>query len=440
MIHSIFFKRKLLLVAFHVLVGFLVLIPGIPVIYTTSAILVGVLILVNTKNRDEEAFFLAAYIAGMEVFARMTKGVILYETGKYGVILLLLLGLILGPIKQKFTVSYIFYLFFLLLGIVFTQVPEGESIRKAIAFNLSGPFALGISAIYFYKRRVTKEQLMKAMFAMVLPVFSMVTYLYFKTPDLREILFTGQANFVTSGGFGPNQVATGIGIGIFVVVVFMILREKLTGFILLDTFFLIYFIYRGLLTFSRGGIISGAAAIFTFLLFYILYKKGSIKLFIRYFLVGGFFLTAVWLFTSDATGGMLDNRYAGKNASGIQKEDITSGRVEILDAQFKNFLQNPLGIGVGNGKYSRELTGEVGASHNEIGRMIEEHGLIGLFLLLLLLIQPLSVFWKSNNYQRAFLISFYLLWLLTINHSAMRIVFPGFIYGLCLMRIVDDDE
>ena len=85
----------------------------------------------------------------------MTDGVILYETGKYGVILFLLLGIFVGKFKQKFSISLAFYLLLLLLGIVFTRVPEGEYIRKAIAFNLSGPFVLGIAGLYFYKRSIT---------------------------------------------------------------------------------------------------------------------------------------------------------------------------------------------------------------------------------------------------------------------------------------------
>ena len=277
---------------------------------------------------------------------------------------------------------------------------------------------------------------------MVLPLFSMVAYLYFRTPDIKEILFGGVANFETSGGFGPNQVATVLGLGIFVIVIFIITKEKLTGYLWLDSIFLIYFIYRGLLTFSRGGIIASAIAILLFFIFYILYQKGSFKLAVRYLFIGGFFVTGIWLFTSNATGGMLDNRYTNKNAAGIQKKDISAGRIAIFETQIAHFVDNPVGIGVGNGKYKRELEGDsiAAASHNEIGRMIEEHGLLGLFLLLMLLIVPLRNMWYSNNYQRAFLVAFYLLWFLTINHSAMRIAFPGFIYGLSLLTLVNDKK
>jgi O-antigen ligase len=167
----------------------------------------------------------------------------------------------------------------------------------------------------------------------------------------------------------------------------------------------------------------------------------SAGVFFKYILTAGFFLLAIWIYTSGITGGMLNNRYTGKNAAGVQK-DITTGRIDIIAIQFENFLANPLGIGVGNGKYERQesLKKVVGASHNEVGRLLEEHGLIGFILLILLLTIPLFNFFRSSNYQRAFIISFYLFWFLTINHSAMRIALPGFIYGLSLIHITGNDE
>ena len=372
----------------------------------------------------------------------MSKAMILYETGKYSVILFLLLGIFVGKFKQKFSVTLAFYLLLLLLGIVFTRVPEGEYIRKAIAFNLSGPFVLGIAGLYFYKRNITKENLSNALFFMLLPLFSMVSYLYFKTPDLKDIVFQGSANFDTSGGFGPNQVSTILGLGIFIISVLILMKKRVTGYLLLDVFVLLYFVYRALLTFSRGGLITGIVAIISFVIFYSLFKKVSLGAFISYAGLTAVFIVSIWLYTSNITGGMLDNRYAGKNAKGVQKKDITSGRGAILNEQIASFVDNPLGIGVGNGKYKRQ--GAIGhvtaASHNEVGRLIEEHGIIGFVILLLLLGLPLLNFWNGDNYNRAFTTAFYLFWFLTINHSAMRIAFPGFIYGLSLINITHEKE
>ena len=428
----------------HILLGYgSSLLRGSNILKIVWLLIIGFFILniIFKSNRNEEAFLFAAYISGAEVFIRMSKAMILYETGKYSVILFLIIGIFVGKFKQKFSVALAFYLLLLLLGIVFTRVPEGEYIRKAIAFNLSGPFVLGIAGLYFYKRNITKENLSNALFFMLLPLFSMVSYLYFKTPDLREIVFAGAANFETSGGFGPNQVSTILGLGIFIISALILMNKRVTGYLLLDVFVLLYFVYRALLTFSRGGLITGVVAIISFVIFYTLFKKLSLGAFISYAGLTAVFIVSVWLYTSNITGGMLDNRYAGKNAKGVQKKDISSGRVAILNEQIASFVENPLGIGVGNGKYKR--LGAVGnltpTSHNEVGRLIEEHGIIGFMILLLLLGLPLLNFWNMDNYNRAFTTAFYVFWFLTINHSAMRIAFPGFIYGLSLIHITNEE-
>jgi hypothetical protein len=347
--------------------------------------------------------------------------------------------MLLGPLRQKINTSYFFYLLLLLLGIVFTQVPEGESIRKAIAFNLTGPIMLGIAALYMYKRKISYEQLMELIFIILLPVFSMVTYMYFRTPDLREMIFGSGSNFETSGGFGPNQVATILGFGMFVLGVFLFLKTKITGFLVLDSILLIYFTYRGLLTFSRGGVLTAGIAFVVFSMFLILYKKVSFKDIFKYLVVSVLFIIGIWLYTSNVTKGMIDNRYAGKDSTGKQK-DISTGRFEVFSSQIESFKDAPIfGIGVGNGKFKREMKGEgVTTSHNEGSRLIEEHGLIGIIILIILISIPIVHFYESNNFQRAFISAFFLFWFLTINHSAMRVAFPGFLYAMSLIRITDN--
>jgi O-antigen ligase len=139
---------------------------------------------------------------------------------------------------------------------------------------------------------------------------------------------------------------------------------------------------------------------------------------------------------------MIDNRYSGKNARGVKKQDISAGRLGLVIDQFNGFSNAPVfGIGVGNGKFKRAQRGDlVATSHNEVTRLIEEHGLIGLFILIMLLIVPIAHFSKLNNFQRSLLIPFYVFWFLTINHSAMRIAFPGFIYALSLISIVHEED
>lgn len=434
-------QNKLVFILIHLAFGYLGTFSFFPKIFGFVIILTPIYFIFNSKNENEEALLFAAYIVGAEVYIRMTSGFIFYETGKYIVILYLLLGMFIGKFKQIFSIQYVFYILLLLLGIVFTKVPEGESIRKNIIFNLSGPIVLGISAIYCYQRNVSAKKLLDILYFMLLPLFSMIIYLYFRTPDLSEIVFGGEANFQTSGGFGPNQVSTAIGLGMFILTVYILSNKQLTGLIYIDAIFLIYFSYRGLLTFSRGGILTSIISIAFFVIFFLMYKKISFVKFFRYLMLAMVFILSIWIYTLDITNGMLNNRYTGKNAIGVKK-DYSTGRIDILKVQMSNFLENPLGIGVGNGKYERLKKGEAitGASHNEVGRLLEEHGYIGFILLIALITIPLFNFLKGNSYQKAFIIAFYLIWFLTINHSAMRIALPGFVYALSLLNITNIDE
>jgi len=98
-------------------------------------------------------------------------------------------------------------------------------------------------------------------------------------------------------------------------------------------------------------------------------------------------------------------------------------------------------LGVGGSKYYRlEELNKLAASHNEIGRLISEHGLIGLVILILLLLIPIRHILNQPYLAKAFLSAFLLFWFLTINHSAMRIALPAFIYGLSLIIITNDEE
>ena len=434
-------NNRLLFIGIHILMGYVsTLLKGSIILKLFWVLIIGFFIFIITfkKNKNEEALYLASYLVGAEVFIRMSDGFLLYETGKYGIILFSILGIIWGPVKQKTSISFLVYVLFLVIGIVFTQVPLGESLRKSIAFNLSGPISLGFFALYCYKRTITILQLKELLFVCLLPVFSIISFVYFRTPDLEELVFNGSSNFSTSGDFGPNQVATIIGFGVFILSVFIFTRVQLSLSIFLDIIFLLYFTYRGLLTFSRGGMITAIFAFFIFVLFMLLYQKNTfIKVFKFLFITLILFL-GIWLYTSDITGGMIDNRYSNKNATGIEKKDISAGRFQLFSAQLENFYESPiLGIGVGNGKYKRIESGKriTAASHNEITRLIEEHGLLGILALLILLVKPLQNIYFSTNYQRAFLMSFYVFWFLTINHSAMRIAFPAFVYGLSLIKI-----
>jgi O-antigen ligase len=250
-------------------------------------------------------------------------------------------------------------------------------------------------------------------------------------------VITGTAsNFETSGGYGPNQVATMLGFGVFVFFVQFLLNSKSIILQGLNGFLILAFAFRGIVTFSRGGIITGVVMIVVLL--GVLYLQGNnrIKPKIGLVVILSFLAAlAVWGYSSIQTSGMINKRYANEDARGRAKKSQLSGRETLIETELQMFLNHPVfGVGVGKNKEIRiEQTGIDSASHNELTRMLAEHGSLGLLGLLILFFTPL-VLWIDNR-QNIFALSFFCFWLLTINHAAMRLAAPAFIYALSLLKV-----
>jgi hypothetical protein len=409
-------------------------------------ILFGVLVyftflIIQNENRNNEALMAAAYVAGAEVFFRATGGMVFYETGKYAVILFLIIGMFFKGTSSK-TIPFWIYLLILIPGIIVASITmsyEAE-FRKQIAFNLSGPVCLGVSALYCYYKKIKKEDFQKVLTYLLLPLISQMFYLYLYTPSLKEEIISMSGNYASTGGYGPNQISTVFGLGAFLLVTRLFtIKNNLINII--DVVLLGLIGYRAVITFSRGGVFTALICTFTFLVFYY-YKqkrrergKNNFKLIL---LITAVFL--IWTFSSIQTFGLIENRYENRTRIGELKDDISTGRVELFSTELAAFYNHPLvGIGVGKGKeYREESLGVEIASHNEISRLLSEHGLLGLFALLILIFVPI-IFWNKfkNNY---YFLAFMAFWFLTINHSAMRIALPAFVYGLALLYIVDEKK
>ncbi|WP_245828733.1 O-antigen ligase family protein [Salegentibacter holothuriorum] len=392
-------------------------------------------------NKNNEALMGAAYIAGGEVFFRQTDAMFFYETGKYMVIVFLLIGMFFKGTSSR-TAPYWTYLLILIPGIVMASITmsyEAE-IRKLVAFNLSGPVALGVTAIYCYYKKIREKDFQAVISLLLMPLIAHMFYLYLYTPNMIDVGINLQANYVATGGYGPNQISTVFGFGaVLLAMRLFIVKHKLIN--LIDLVLLGMMGYRALITFSRGGVFTAIICVTAFLVF-LYYKKGAReknRLNFKILLLGSAGLI-IWLFSLAQTGGLLGNRYTNRNAAGQLKKDITTGRAELVETELQAFINHPVtGIGVGKGyEYRLENQGISIATHNEISRMLSEHGLLGLVAILILILVPI-IFWTKfkNNY---YFLAFLAFWFLTINHSAMRIALPGFVYGLALLYIVDDKK
>ena len=73
-----------------------------------------------------------------------------------------------------------------------------------------------------------------------------------------------------------------------------------------------------------------------------------------------------------------------------------------------------------------------------LARMLAEHGSLGIVALLILFFLPLI--FHIENKQNIFMFCFFMFWLLTINHAAMRTASTSFIYALALLNIRFDEK
>lgn len=431
-------QSYLYLILIHLIIGVVVfLLPFTAKIYGYSIFIFGVIYIIKNQNRNNEVLIAAAYVVGSEVFLRMTGGNPLYEISKYGVMSFILMGMYYSGFS-KGAVPYWIFLLLLVPGIVMSAfvLNFDTNIRNAIAFNISGPVCLGLASLYTFKRKIALEEINTILLSMGLPIVTCMVYLSLYTPNVQEVITGTESNFQTSGGYGPNQVATVLGLGMFIFFSRLILDSKTKFQIIINLIIALNITYRGMVTFSRGGMITGFLMIVLLVVF--LYFKsnytGKVKLnYIIMLLV--FAMLGTWAYTSFQTGGLIDKRYANQDAAGRVKASQFTGREDVAQNEINTFLKNPVfGVGVGKGAEVREdETGMQVLSHDEITRMLAEHGALGIVGLLILFFTPLFLY--LENKFNMFLLCFVAFWFLTINHAAMRTAAPAFVYSLSLLNV-----
>lgn len=432
-------SNYILLIILHVFIGGLIyLFPILSKIFSVLILIFGFYYVINTRNIENNVLVVAGYIVGAEVLLRMTGGSFFYEFSKYGVILFMLIGFYYSGFSKNAVPMWIF-LMLLLPGVLIAAETLNltTNIRKAVLFNISGPLCLGVAGLYCYSRNISIKQLSNVLLATGLPIIATSVYLFLYTPDLKEILIGTGSNYSTSGGFGPNQVSTILGLGMFIFVSRLLLNSNSKLIFIINLIIAFNISFRGLLTFSRGGVITGLVMIIILLLFIYKSTKSNGKLKLNFLIISIILVfLSTWFYTTSQTSGLINKRYANQNAAGQEKASQLSGREKIFESEFNAFIDNPIfGVGIGKGVELREVEtgGMVIASHNEVTRMLAEHGLIGILSLLILFLTP--IFLYLDNKQNIFTICFLSFWFLTINHAAMRTAAPAFIYALSLLKL-----
>lgn len=409
-----------------------------------AVILWGFVRILNTRNATGIAHNLAAYLVGMEIVNRMVGG-LNHEVVKYFVIGVLFTGMIVEkPWRSGVPLRFVAFLALLMPSVLLVSHPDPEMVRQMVSFNLSGPFCLAFSAMYFANRRMSIREYATMMGWIILPIVLAIVVIQYRAPTADELEFSYMmANTQFTGGAGSNQVSTVLGAGMVVLGLGFLLGYRVNVKRPYDVVLLAVLLYHGLLTFSRGGML--AAGISMTLAVGIHVNIGTkMRSRIRALLVVPLVVIATILvfdYANSITGDNLAKRYEGQSGT-AGKVNMTSGRDRIMMADLHVFLENPfLGTGPGMAVIPRsKYYGLTAAAHSEITRLLAEHGILGLFALMMLVGTALHRITAVRRDRQNLVLSVAMISLafMSMLHNAMRLSVPGFIYGIALCVLVQD--
>jgi hypothetical protein len=361
-----------------------------------------------------------------------------HEFTKYAVSLVLGLELIrYGKLSPN---VMLLYGLCLVPGVLIVEGDFGF-VRRMVSANLSGPFCLMVATLYFYKRPIDTKSIRKVFLCFLCPLAAMVGFLWVNTPDLSEVDFGVTSNFETSV-WGPNQVSSILGLGILIIGLSFFLKVPLFSPIT-SIAFLVMLLFRGLLTFSRGGMIAPVLVllvVFAFLSWYSLRTRISTGRIVWVAVVFVGVAIAAFVYTNQITDNALYYRYTGIRKDGrADLEDYTSGRTLILRIDWQIFKDHYLlGVGAGMAKPMRSDYGYpfAVAAHNEFTRLLAEHGLPGIVALLILMGLPVFVFFRKRTLgEKALMLAMIGFCFTFMMHSATRIAIPLVLYGFAFSTI-----
>jgi len=380
------------------------------------------------KSRPERVAYIAAYITGAEVLWRMTQVPVFWEFGKYAVAALLIVSMVVRRNLKAPILPLVYFTLLLPSVALTTSSMDFQEARNDLSFNLSGPFALMISAWFFSQIELSREKILRLFLVFIGPVVGIVSIAAFSTLTAQELRFGG-SNFVTSGGFGPNQVSAVLGLGALAAYLYAMDQRVAFNIRLLTLAILVVLATQSALTLSRGGLYVAGASAMAASLFLIQNTRSRMRFlvvaaslsFLAYYIV---------LPRLDALSkGGLKTRFESTKLTG---RDLLAG------AELRAWKENPLlGLGPGRAESYRNRDRHSFASHTEYTRLLAEHGVLGFEALFILLVMAVVNLRRPNTPDNRALIVASLVWsLLFMAGNAMRLVAASFMFGLTFVNFL----
>ena len=341
------------------------------------------LILYGTVRRNVALLVcVTAYLPGAEITWRQSQVAIPYSLAPY-----LMIGIGLLSIVTKYPkltrAGRLAALYFLLMlpASLITYATIGPNARKLVAFALAGPAALAALVMLFSQLTIHTWLYRRILWIMLIsgigPLAIALTAISDYIGNYGAIDFNTESNSITSGGFGPVQVSSLMGLTVLVGVLLVLVENQFIPRLLAGGVALMSMV-QSLLTFSRGGMFATAIAAAALALSQATDRRSRnrvVLVVLAAFAIGYF----VVIPRVDAfTQGQLDKRFSTTETG---RTSLASGDLELFKERWL------LGGGTGLSKF-RNITYETcllradrcnqeAASHTEFTRVLAEHGLAG---------------------------------------------------------------
>lgn len=378
-----------------------------------------------TWTRPERVAYAAAYMAGAEVFWRMRWADVPWEFGKYAIVLILVIAMF-RFVRVRRAAMPIGYFLLLLPSVALTiSSLSWADARNEISFNLSGPLALTLCALFFSSVRLTPKQLQWVYACILAPAAGIAAIAAQGLQAAGEIKFSGNSNFAVR----PNQVSAILGLGMLAAILYLIVgaanivvASSMVGLFL-------FLLTQCALTFSRGGIWMAAGGILAAAFYLLRDSRYRWRALAGAVVVLAISMAVILPRLEALTGGAIRTRFTNINPT---------GRELLVSADLTTWSENlVLGAGPGMGAANRFKVSYATSAHTEYTRLVAEHGLLGLMALVLLILMAIrSLRANASRRGKALAAAMLAYFLLHLAVDATRLAAPSFAFGLSAVAIV----
>lgn len=366
-----------------------------------AATLIGLILYAGVRRNVAMLLCVAAYLPGAEITWRQAQVRIPYMLAPYLLIGIALLAITTAYPRLNRTGRLAAMYFLLMLPaslITYSTAPAAA--RQLVAFALAGPAALAslvalcsqLTIHTWLYRRILWIMLISGIGPIAIALTAITDYI----GSYGSIDFATESNFITSGGFGPVQVSSLMGLTVLVGVLLVLVEDEFLPRLLAGGVALLSMV-QSFLTFSRGGMFATAIAGGALALSQTTDRRGRRRVLLVVLATFAVGYLVVIPRVDAFTQGQFEKRF-GTTETG--RTNLASGDLRL----FRNNLA--LGAGAGMSKY-RNITYETcrlrtdrcaleAASHTEFTRVLAEHGLAGVVTIVLMAMMVLHALKRAG--------------------------------------------